>query len=465
MWYGALTGVVVFLVCLYGYALHSRTRYDALDAMLQSDAQHIAAELLEARTVGERDKTLAASVLLGAGARVYDASGAVVLQEPGTGSALPQLDPRHLMVAGSDAAYSAIAALVPSLHGLSRGAGIFRVVYDARGGRWRVYVLPMANRTQYLVTTLPLKNIDSRVADFGRLMVLCAVLASVATFLGGWLLARRALRPVATLTAGAIAQSRVISRRVASGGDRDELARLATTFNEMLGSQEEVHQAQRRFVAAASHELRAPLTVVLANLELLQRGARQMDEEERAQAVGEAHAEATRMARLVADLLSLARADAGVPLRRERVELDRVLIDVMGELRHQLRGQRLAFGAFETVVVQGDPDRLKQLVVILIDNAIKYTAAGGRVDVSLRRTGDGVTIEIRDTGVGIAPEDLPRVFERFYRADPARSRDPGGTGLGLPIARWIVEEHGGTVELASVLGKGTTATVRIPAHA
>ena len=171
------------------------------------------------------------------------------------------------------------------------------------------------------------------------------------------------------------------------------------------------------------------------------------------------------MARLVADLLSLARADAGVPLRQERVELDRVLIDVMGELRHQLRGQRLAFGAFETVVVQGDPDRLKQLVVILIDNAIKYTAAGGRVDVSLRRSGDGATIEIRDTGVGIAPEDLPRVFERFYRADPARSRDAGGTGLGLPIARWIVEEHGGTVELASVLGHGTTATVRIPARA
>ena len=430
--------------------------------MLQSDAQHIAAELLEARTAGERDKTLAASVLLGAGARVYDANGAVVQQEPGNGSALPQLDPRRLMVAGSDAAYSALTALAPSLHGVSRGAGVFRVVYDANGGRWRAYVLPMTHGNQYLVATLSLRSIDSRVADFGRLMVLCAVLASIATFLGGWLLARRALRPVATLTAGAIAQSRVLSRRVANGGDRDELARLATTFNEMLGSQEEVHQAQQRFVAAASHELRAPLTVVLANLELLQRGARQMDEEERAQAVGEAHAEATRMARLVADLLSLARADAGVPLRRERVELDRVLIDVMGELRHQLRGQRLAFGAFETVVVQGDPDRLKQLVVILIDNAIKYTAAGGRVDVSLRRTGDGVTIEIRDTGVGIAPEDLPRVFERFYRADPARSRDAGGTGLGLPIARWIVEEHGGTVELASVLGNGTTATVRIP---
>ena len=461
LWYGALTGVVVFLVCLYGYALHSRTRYDALDAMLQNNAQHIAAELLEARTAGERDKTLAASVLLGAGARVYDANGAVVQQEPSPRSALPQLDPRRLMVAGSDASYSVVAAFAPSLHGVSRGVGVFRVVYDARGGRWRVYVLPTANGTQFLVATMPLGNIDSRVADFGRLMVLCAVLATVATFLGGWLLARRALRPVATLTAGAIAQSRVISRRVANGGDRDELARLATTFNEMLGSQEAVHEAQQRFVAAASHELRAPLTVILANLELLQR---QMDEKERAQAVGEAHAEAMRMARLVADLLSLARADAGVPLRRERVELDRVLIEVMGELRHQLRGQRLAFGAFETVIVEGDPDRVKQVVIILIDNAIKYTAAGGRVDVSLRRTGAGATIEIRDTGVGISPEDLPHVFERFYRVDPARSRDAGGTGLGLPIARWIVEEHGGTVELASVLGQGTTATVRIPAR-
>jgi signal transduction histidine kinase len=310
---------------------------------------------------------------------------------------------------------------------------------------------------------LPLSVIDGSVAVYGRLLLLAAGLASIATFLLSWLLARRALSPVAALTAGAIAQSRTFSRRATDGGDRDELDRLSSTFNEILGGQEEAYQAQQRFVAAVSHELRTPLTVVQANLELLQHGAPRMSEEERTEAVGEAFTEATRMARLVADLLTLARADAGVPLRRQPVELDRVLLDVVGEVRHLGRGQRLEVTAFETVVVQGDADRLKQLLLILVDNATKYTAAGGRVTVSLQLVGGVAVFIVGDSGVGISPEEMPRVFERFYRADQARSRDAGGTGLGLSIARWIAEEHGGTVELVSAPGTGTTATVRLPA--
>ena len=453
---------MIFLLCLYGYALHARTHYDALDVTLQSDAWHVATELTEARTSVEREHTLEVSLLLGAGARVYDARGTVLQESASDGAVAPAFDPRRVLTASAVAAYPAIAALVPSSEVIAPGTGAFAIVYNAQRERWRVYVLPMPGSGQYLASTIRLRAIDGAVADFGRLMLASALIASVATFLVGWLLARHALRPVATLTAGAIAQSRAMSRRVTDVDERDELGRLATTFHEILGSQEDAYEAQQRFIAAASHELRAPLTVVLANLELLQRGVRRMSDDERTQAVDEAHAEAARMARLVADLLSLARADAGVPLRREVVELDRVLIEVLGEVRHQLAGQRLAVAAFEPVTVQGDPDRLKQLILILIVNAIKYTLAGGRVDVSLRRTDDGATIDVRDTGVGIAPEDLLRVFERFYRADPARSRNAGGTGLGLPIARWIVEEHRGTVELTSTLGTGTTATVRLP---
>ncbi len=456
--------MVIFLVCLYGYALHSRTRHDAFDNMLQSNASHVVAELTAARTRIERERTLAASVLLGGGARVYSASGVVEQEAAPAGSAAPPLDPRRVLTNGSVAAYPAIAALAPSSYvALPAAAGAFTVVYNARGERWRAYVLPMASSAQYFAATLPLTSIDEAIARFGRVMLACAALASAATFFLGWLLAQHALRPVAALTSGAIAQSRALSRRMNPVNDHDELGRLSTTLSEILEDQVEAYEAQQRFVAAASHELRAPLTVVLANLELLQHAdTRRMNENERKQAVAEAHTEATRMARLVADLLSLARADAGVPLRREPVELDRVLLDVMGELRHQLRGRRLAVAAFEPVIVRGDPDRLKQLVLILIDNAIKYTESGGRVDVSLRRTDGEVVIDVSDTGVGIAPEHLPHVFERFYRADPARSRNAGGTGLGLPIARWIAEEHDGTVELASTLGKGTTATVRLP---
>ena len=432
--------------------------------MLQAHAEHIAAELAESSSSVELEHSLAVAPLLGADARVYDATGAMVRTAPHRGPAPPDLDPRLLLAQGSDAAYPDIAALAPTLLAVLPGEGVFRVVTNASATRWRAYVLPMSNRTQFLVTTLPLASVDSATANFGRLVLLCAVLATVMTFFLGWLLARHALRPVAALTAGAMAQSRAMSRRVKDAGERDELGRLATTFNEILGGQQEAYDAQQRFIAAASHELRAPLTVVLANLELLQKeGERSMDESERTQAVSEAHTEAARMARLVADLLSLARADAGVPLRREPVELDRVLIEVIGELRHQVAGQRLSVTAFEPILVQGDPDRIKQLILILVDNAIKYTAAGARIDVSLRRTASEAMIEVRDTGAGITSADLRRVFERFYRADPSRSRNAGGTGLGLPIARWIAEEHGGTVELASVPGEGTTATVRLPA--
>lgn len=430
--------------------------------MLQRDVGHVASELIANRTAADSENTLEASALLGAVTRIYGRTGAM-LREAAHSSAPPTIDPRGLLVAGTSAAYPVIAALVPSAHVVPPSSGTFAVLSDTNGERWRVYVI-RASGGAYLTATLSLLSIDRAVARFGRLMLFCAILASVVTFFVGWMLARHALRPVAALTAGVIAQSRAMSRRVGTHAGRDELDRLATTFQEILAGQEDANEAQQRFTAAASHELRAPLTVVLANLELLKRDAR-MPTEDRTQAIDEAHGEATRMARLVADLLSLARADAGAPLRREPVELDRVVIDVMGECRHRLRGQQLAVGAFEPVIVQGDPDRLKQLALILIDNAIAYTRQDGRVDVSLQRIKGGALIKVRDTGVGIAAEDLSHVFERFYRADPARSRNAGGTGLGLSIARWIVEEHGGTIELASTLGTGTTATVRLMARA
>jgi signal transduction histidine kinase len=233
----------------------------------------------------------------------------------------------------------------------------------------------------------------------------------------------------------------------------------------MLGSLEEAYSAQQRFVSDASHELRAPLTSIRANLELLDR-QRGMSEEEAREALGELRREAERLTTLVGDLLVLARADARVPLRRQRVELDRVLLDAFGQAQHLSRGQEFAVEDFEPALVEGDPDRLKQLFLILLDNAIKYTPPGGKVSVTLRAlkdaSGDVARVSIRDTGVGIPQEAQPHVFERFFRADPARARDPGGTGLGLPIAQWIAEQHGGEISLASAVGRGTTVTVKLP---
>jgi signal transduction histidine kinase len=139
-----------------------------------------------------------------------------------------------------------------------------------------------------------------------------------------------------------------------------------------------------------------------------------------------------------------------------------VVLEAVGSARQLAHGQVLTLARFEPVQLRGEEDRLKQLLLIVLDNALKYTPAGGKVTVGLWRDGDDAEIMVRDTGVGIPEDDLPHVFERFYRADPARGRDPGGTGLGLPIAQWIARQHGGHIEIASRVGAGTTVTVRLP---
>ncbi len=463
LWYGGLTTAVVVLACAYSYAVHSRTHYDELDGVLHAIADHVAEELEKSSTVEDRVGILNASRLLGAVVRIHDARGSLQAESSRAVEA-PRVDPFEVRAVPRVRPYPWIGVLAPGLHNEASAPGAFGLVKDANMHRWRVYVVPMRGGAELLTVLLPLGHIDQAVSRFGTLMLLMAILGGLAASTAGWLLARRALRPVAALTstAQAIAQSRTFSRRVPLPRERDELARLAATFNEMLASLDDAYQAQARFVSAASHEMRAPLTVIQANLELLHDRAAQISAPDREHAVREAWLETSRLSRLVADLLSLARADAGVPIRREPVELDRVLITVIGEARHLAHGQRFEITALTPTIVMGDPDRLKQLLLNLVDNAVKYSPPSGRIAASLRRTDGLAEVVIRDTGIGIAPEDMPHVFERFYRADPARSRDPGGTGLGLPLARWIADQHGGTLELSSTPGHGVTAVVRLP---
>ncbi len=454
--YGALTGVAVALVAIAGFLVHRRAEYDAVDRSLRNSAEHMAAELSAARTPREIEEVLSSFIILGAGARVFDAEGAVIGQSK-NGALAPSFKPCEVFSAADVKCAMAPPAAIPES---PRRAG-YHLLRDSVGVRWRVYALPIDNGARFFAAMLPLSDIDRSVAMFARWMIAIAIAGSAATTCIGWLIARRALRPVAVLTAGAMAQSRAFSRRAGDEKDRDELDRLASTFNEMLATLHNAYEAQRRFTAAASHELRSPLSIISANLEFLAQ-EHLMCAADRAETIAEAHGQAERMARLIANLLVLARADAGVPLARQAVELDRVLLEVVGELRHVVKAQRLEIVRFQPVIVQGDADRLKQLVLILLDNAIKYTAANQHVTVNLTEENAVAVLRVRDTGVGMSSSDLLGAFERFYRADNARAIDAGGTGLGLPIARLIAEEHGGTVELTSELGQGTTATVRIP---
>ncbi|HET8568634.1 MAG TPA: HAMP domain-containing sensor histidine kinase [Candidatus Limnocylindria bacterium] len=287
---------------------------------------------------------------------------------------------------------------------------------------------------------------------------------AAAALLGGWTIASGALRPIRRMieTARAIALSRGFSRRIEVRAEaRDELAELARTFNEMLASLDDAFHRQQRFVADVSHELRTPLTVLQGDLELLSSG--RLTPDEAAATLAEVREETRRLARLVDDLLVLARADAGPqPLRAAPVDLDEVVMEVFRDLRGQA-GPRLRVTDLDVAVVRGERDRLKQLVLILTDNALRYTPAPGEVRLSLRRKGGEAVIVVDDDGIGIGPETARRAFERFYRGEDARRADPAGTGLGLAIARWIVERHGGAISLEPRQDRGTRASVRLPA--
>ena len=454
LWYGSLTTLIVALVCGYSYAVHGRTHYDELDRVLHGVTAHVRAERTASAT--GRSGVLESSLLLGATIRVFDRDGRV-RERSGGAESDSMVDLRHVGTGTSERPYPLIGALVPALHRPSHAPGRFGLLKGSRGERTRVYVETLPDGG-YIMATVPLSHLDDAVRGFGHLMFAMALAAGVLAFSVGWLVARRALRPVATMTETAAAIAR--SRRIADGPTHDELGQLAHTFNVMLASLQETYDSQVRFVSAASHELRAPLTVIQANLDLLRTAP--MPQAERQVALGEASSEADRMARLVADLLALARADAGVPIRHDAVELDRLVLDVLGEARHLARGQRLQVIKVEPTLVRGDQDRLRQLFLNLVENSLKYTSTAGHVTVSIGREGTNATVVIRDNGVGISAADLPHVFDRFYRADPARSRDPGGSGLGLSIAQWVASEHGGSLELESRLGEGTSVTVRLP---
>lgn len=331
----------------------------------------------------------------------------------------------------------------------------------------RVYIAPLIVRGQVIAAIVVAESLQSVTHTLQQLAVLMLGgmgAGLIVAFGVGALLAHQALAPIdrITQTAYAIARSNDLSQRIPATATRDEVGRLAATFNEMLERIEALFRAQQRFVADVSHELRSPLTTIRGNLDLLRRSALD-DATARAETLTAIETETARMQRLVQDLLLLAQADAGVPLERHAVELDTLLLEVFRQARWNAGNVKVSLGSEDQVPVIGDADRLKQLFLNLMDNAIKYTPSGGQVTLSFGRQGDWVRVSVADTGIGIPAKDLPHIFDRFYRVDRARSREKGGTGLGLAICKWIAEAHGGRIEVQSQVGKGSTFTVWLPA--
>lgn len=263
------------------------------------------------------------------------------------------------------------------------------------------------------------------------------------------------LRPLAEITSVALQITRAddLSRRIPDRGRNDEIGDLTHALNQTFQRLENLFKSQQRLLADVSHELRTPLTTIRGNLDLMQRMG-DMDED----SIEIMQDELKRMSRLVGDLLLLARADGGsTPLRKVELELDTVLFDVYRQIQplSMEKNVQLNLVNIEPTRIYGDIDRIRQLLLILVDNGIKYTPTGGRVNLELYGEGDRAVIRVEDTGPGIPEEHLPHIFDRFYRVDKARSRHLGGSGLGLSIANWIVKSHGGTIQVDSKVGQGT----------
>jgi signal transduction histidine kinase len=306
--------------------------------------------------------------------------------------------------------------------------------------------------------------VDATLRALVTVLLVGSVIAIALAALIGWLSTKRALAPLEAVTQTALQITRAddLSRRISYQGPADdEVGQLITTFNQTLARLENLFHTQRRFVADVGHELRTPLTVIKGNVDLMRRMGCSDDES----LVGIEN-EVDRLTRLVGDLLLLAQAESGkLPLDRRLVELDGLVLEGIQQMSVLARDKlQLRLGEFDQVQVCGDQDRLKQVLVNLIGNAINYTPSGGEVVVGLSKVAKQAKLTVHDTGPGIPSEDLPHVFERFYRGEKSRtrSRDGKGFGLGLSIAYWIVRNHAGRIEVDSKENQGTTFVVWLP---
>ena len=320
-------------------------------------------------------------------------------------------------------------------------------------------------RKYRILVAAPLEGTELTLRRLREVLLWATPLVLLVGSLGGYWMSRRALEPVDALTRAAQTIGiENLSQRLEVPSAGDELQRLSETWNSMLERLETAVKRLSQFTADASHELRTPITLIRATAELTLR--RERSAETYREALKHIIDETDRTARLIEDLLSLARADAGLPAwPLDRVELTPLVRDVceQGQILAQERQLEISTEAPEQpVYVDANDPALRRLLLLLVDNALKYTPAGGHITVSVALESSGPTVTVSDTGIGIPDAALPHVFERFYRVDESRNREAGGAGLGLSIAQWIAERHHARLEAESVVGQGSAFRVRFP---
>ncbi len=448
LWYTFLLGTILVIFSLLLYLVLSTSLYNQIDSNLEDRAQQIRAGVRGRAVVDFQtgDVFLPQLNIFSSPAifiQVTRLDGSLISTTNNLGPAHFPPDPEILAAN-------------------RQGEPVFKTV-EVEGVPIRIYSTPIIYGPQ-IVGAVQVGQSLADVKDTLKKVLYFLTAGTVASLvvaaLVGAFLAWKALHPIGkiTQTANQIVGAQDLKQRLPASNTNDEIGRLTSTINDMLERLDSFFQAQVRLSADVSHELRTPLTVIRGNIDLLRRGAVN-NPDELNETLSIVDGELDRMSRIVADLLLLSQADAGLTLRMGLVELDTLILDVYLQARVVSNGVNIQLGHEDQAIVHGDSDRLKQLLINLVTNGIKHTSSGGTVTLSLYREPEWVQIIVADTGRGIAPNALPHIFERFYRA---KDIDQKGTGLGLSIAQWIAQAHGGQITVTSELGKGSVFTLWLP---
>ena len=461
----SIGSLFVFSVALL--AVRREILLQQLEERVQIEAQHIVRAIDLARTTGtepvfgQSDPLAARTVGQRMGAFLSMLDGYVLVQDS-TGYDI-YASPQVQALSISDRDLFSEAARESRAGNVMQRVTLFNdeVLLAARD-------VPLSDNARYRVyAALSTGEIAEAIESIAWTMVVVSPFLVAVSMLFAWIISGRVFRPIDRIIdqVEAITDGRSLHRRLAIGAAGEELSRLSATLNAFIERIETSFGALRRFTADASHELKTPLAVMRADVERAMHPT--ATETDQAVALEEALQQVTRMADLVDSLLTLARADEGrFDLYREPVELTPLTNEVVetARLLGEDAGLVILAPHIENAEVLGDLTRLRQLFLNLVTNAIKYTPRGGTVEITVHRDESVVRVAVRDTGIGIAAADLPFVFERFWRADRVRSRasERGGFGLGLAISHWIAQAHGGSLDVQSRLGRGSTFTVTLP---
>jgi heavy metal sensor kinase len=453
LWYGTALALVLILFSVVLYAITARSLRDTVDESLEDTAM-TAVRSLEERgflpLINEEELLSQFPELtrIDKFFQIFSPSGTITIRSPNIKQHEVPLSRTAL-----DAAFA--------------GQRIFESAKYPKEPPLRLISVPIMYRGNllYIVQVgTSMESVGETLQRFLVLLVVAIPIALAVSLAGGWFLAGRALRPVDKIT---LAAQRIaagdLSQRLSIPAAHDEIGRLAATFNNMIGRLDTSFRQIRQFTSDASHELRTPLTVMKGETDLVLRRPRSLDDYK---SVLESNLEEIdRMTRIVDELLFLSRADMGeVRVESLPVAMESLVEDIhrQAKLLAQDRNIEVLLGTVMPVVVQGDDLRLRELLLNLVENAMKYSLPGGKVEISLLNDGREARLSVTDQGIGIAPADHKKIFQRFYRTDVARGHTKKGTGLGLAICSWIAELHKGRVEVKSDLGQGSTFTVVLP---